>query len=218
MRTIHAVSLALLLGTWSLSALGQDESAVATARQLGEEGLSAYDAGRYDEAAEKLVRAYQVVKVPTFARNAARALAKQGRLVAASELYLEATRLTPNERWRGDLQQIAQRDAAEERAVLLPRIAHLKVVLTGATAHETQVTVDDVTIPEALVGMEQFADPGSRRVVAKRGAQTVEQRVDLREGEHRELALRFEAATTTPAVQPQPIVSPVAAPAPPPAS
>ncbi len=195
MRTIDAVALTLLLGTWSLRAFAQDESVVATARQLGEEGLSAYDAGRYDEAAQKLLRAYQAVRVPTFARNAARALAKQGKLVAASELYLEAKRLEPNELWHGQMQQQALRDCEQERQELLPRVARLTILLDVVSAHDTKVFVDGVAIPESLLGTEQFTDPGRRHVVAKRGSDVTERDVELKEGERQHVTLWFGAAT-----------------------
>lgn len=176
---------------WSGLALGQDQNAIATARQLGEEGLHAYDAGQFEQAAHKLLSAYKIVKLPTLARGAARALAKQGRLVAASELYLEATRLTPNNLWRGEAQPLAQRDAAEERAKLLPRIAHLKVDLEGADARQTRITIDDVVVHDSLIGTERLTDPGKRHVVANYGKQTVEQDVDLSEGESKSLVIRF---------------------------
>ena len=48
---------------------------------------------RYDAASEKLERAYSVLRVPSIALWSARALEKGGKLVEASERYLEATRL-----------------------------------------------------------------------------------------------------------------------------
>jgi len=198
MRINRIVTWVLVSCVWSSIAFGQDQSAVATARQLGEAGLSAYDRGRYDEAAQKLLRAYQIAKVPTFARNAARALVKQGRIVAASELYLEATRLVRNEMWRGEMQQQAQREAANERAAVLPRIAQLKIVLEGASAQDTQVSLDGVVVPEALLGTERLTDPGKRHIVAKHGERTLEQDVTLAEGEHQEVTLRFPSDQAAP--------------------
>jgi uncharacterized protein HemY len=55
---------------------------------VARDGLEAYDAGRYDEAIDKLSRAYEVAKLPTLAVHTARALAKAGRLVEASEVTL----------------------------------------------------------------------------------------------------------------------------------
>lgn len=208
MKACSTVVCALLLGLWSPAALALDESMLSTARELGEQGLAAYDAGRYDEAAQKLLQAYGAVKVPTFARNAARALAKQGKLVAAAELYLQATRLEPNELWRGDLQQQAQQESAVERAALLARIARLQIALEGASSQDTSVTVDNEAVPAALVGADQFADPGLHHVVGKHGARTVDQSIELREGEHGQVVLRFTVAR-----EPAPTLAPPVPPA-----
>jgi len=197
MRIIGTVSLALVMSTWAASALGQDASAISTARELGQQGLEAYDAGRYDDAVQKLQQAYGVVRVPTFARNAARALIKQGKLVAAAELYREATQLEPNKLWRGDVQQQAQRESAQERQALMPRIARLKIVIEGADENAVIVTIDDNPMPKSLLGTDQYADPGARLVVGKLGEQTVEQRKILKEGERGQVVLRFAAAQTS---------------------
>lgn len=208
MRILRSVALVLLSSLWSSVAFGEDESVVATARQFGEEGLAAYDAGRYDEATQKLIRAYQIVKVPTFARNAARALVKQGRLVAASELYLEATRLVPSELWRGEVQQQAQREATEERAALQSRIAHLKIVVDGADAQEVQATLDGVGVPGALLGADRLTDPGKRHLVAKRGDQVVEQDIELQEGEHKDVVVQFAPPKPQESAPKAPVQSP----------
>jgi hypothetical protein len=194
MKTSGAVLSIILACAWVSPAFAVDDSIVSTARDLAEQGLRAYDEGRYDDAASKLLQSHHAVKVPTLARDAARALAKQGKLLAAAELYLEATRLTPNELWRGNVQQQAQREADQERNALLPRIPRLKILLNVATAHDTQVTVDDRAVPEALMGTEQFADPGKHQVVAKRGKQVAEQSIELKEGEHQQIVLRFTQA------------------------
>ena len=43
---------------------------------------------------------YEIVHVPTLAVNEARALVKLGRLVAASELYIEASRIPRDKSWQ----------------------------------------------------------------------------------------------------------------------
>jgi hypothetical protein len=194
MRAKHITVFALLVGTWSSAAVAVDKVVVATARELSEQGLAAYDAGRYEEAATKLLQAYGAIKLPTFARNAADALEKQGRLVAAAELYLEATRLEPNELWRDDTQQQAQRDAAKKREALLPRIARVNIMVEGAPTQDAVVTMDVLTVPRALLGTEMLADPGTRHVVAKWGPKTVEQTVNLADGARMHVTLRFEDA------------------------
>ena len=96
-RVILAVAAGLvLIGLIIDSMLGiriEDDTAVTAAREVAQQGLDDYEAGEYETAAEKLLSAYQVVKLPTVALHTARALAKVGKLVEASEVYLQATRL-----------------------------------------------------------------------------------------------------------------------------
>ena len=164
-----------------------------TARELAKQGLQAYDAGRYDEAVEKLSKAYEVVHVPTLAVNEARALAKVGKLVAASELYLEATRIPKEKSWQST-QEDAQRDAEKERNDLLPRIPRLKIIFKGATAADVSVSIDGAAVPQALVDSEQVVDPGERMVEGKRGNEVVKQSITLKEGDHGQVMLQFAQA------------------------
>ena len=80
-RRLRLLAFGLLL---SSVAAGQSDTTVTAAREIARQGLKAYDAGRYEEAADKLSRAYAVVKLPTLALHTARALVKVGRLVEAT--------------------------------------------------------------------------------------------------------------------------------------
>ena len=185
--------LPLLFITVSLApaaALAGDR-ATSSARELAKQGLEAYDAGRYEEAAEKLGKAYEVVHVPTLAVNEARALVKLGRLVAASELYLEATRIQGEKSWQST-QFEAQKDAEKERAELLPRIPRLKVELKGAKASEVKLTLDGSEVPNALLDEEQVVDPGERRIEGARGSEVVKQSVTVKEKDHSVVTLQFK--------------------------
>jgi hypothetical protein len=164
--------------------------------------LQAYDAGRYEEAIEKLAKAYQVVHVPTLAVHEARAMAKLGRLVAASELYLEASRIPRESSWQ-KTQDDAIRDAVQERNALLARIPRLTVIVRGARAEEVALTIDGVNVPSVLIGNEQLVDPGERKVEGHRGAEVVAQSIPVNEGEQAQVTLEFAAAgAATPATAP----------------
>lgn len=176
--------------TCSLTAFAEDQVVLSTARELAKQGLQAYDAGRYDEAVEKLSKAYEVVHVPTLAVNEARALAKLGRLIAASELYLEATRIPSEKSWQST-QTEAQRDAEKERSELLPRIPRLKIILKGASSSDVAVTIDGAAVPQALFDAEQLVDPGERHVEGKRGSEVVKQSVTVKESDHAQVMLQF---------------------------
>ena len=162
---LGCIVLALTVVAWPRAARATDDSAKGAARELANEAKRDFDAGRFEEAGQKFHRAYEVAKVPTAALWAARALAKCGHLVTASELYRQATHLTPNDLWLGNVQQQAQADAEKELAGLQPRIPRLRIRVEGAAGNDVEVTIDDVKIASALYGVEIPKDPGRRRIV-----------------------------------------------------
>ncbi len=175
-------------------AFGQTSAEVMTAREIASRGLDAYDAGDYQTAADRLQEAYLVVKVPTVALYRARALAKLGRLVEASEIYREASLLTI-EKGREEQQREAQRDAELEREALLPRIPRITVLVEGAEQGEVTFEVDDAAVPASLLAAGHALDPGEHTVVGKRGAQEVSAVVTLEERDAETVTLRFTAAS-----------------------
>jgi tetratricopeptide (TPR) repeat protein len=174
-----------------------DEALVSTAREVAKQGLAAYDAGRYEEAADKLIRAYEVVKVPTLALYGGRALQKLGKLIEAAELFLEATQLEPTGAAR-DAQLEAQREASREREALLPRIPRLLIQIEGATVEDVTIDVDSVALPQALVHDPRLVNPGQHTVRAKRGDQEVTESVLVVEAEQKTVVLRFAEPTPEP--------------------
>jgi len=183
------------------TAAAQDDVTLATARDIASEGLRAYDAGRYEEAADKLSRAYQVVKVPTVALLTARSFVKVGKLVEASEVYLQATRLEAKGEFRAE-QEKAQQDAGRERAELMPRIPKLLVTIEGADPNEVAVAIDGKDVPVALLGAGSLVDPGTRRIEGRRGQQVVTQQVTIAERERKAVTLRFGAEPAAPVASP----------------
>jgi len=193
MKNLHYVIALLGLLAHPTVAHAQDQAVISTARELAKQAFQAYDEGRYDEAAEKSLRAYQVVRVPTLAVNRARALVKLGKLLAASELYLEATRLPRAPSWQS-VQDDAVSNAERERAELLPRIPRVKIAINGADMARVAISIDGRSIPSALLNTEQMVDPGKRVVVGSFGQQEVQQVVMLKEGEQQPVTLRFAAS------------------------
>jgi len=203
---LRALAFGLLL---SSAAAAQDGTAVTTAREIANQGLEAYDAGKYEEAADKLSRAYQVVKLPTVALHTARALVKVGKLVEASEVYLQATRLEASGTFKAEQEQ-AQKDAVQERTELMSRVPTLVVGIEGTDPGGVTVRVDGRVVSVALLGAGYFVNPGTLKIEGKHGPQSVIKEVKLDEGERRTVKLRFEAEATptppapTPAEQPTP--------------
>jgi uncharacterized protein HemY len=57
-------------------------------RKLGDAGVSAYRAGDYESASEKLEKAYELMPVPSLGLWSARALVQRGSWTQAAERYL----------------------------------------------------------------------------------------------------------------------------------
>lgn len=123
---------------------------------------------------DKLERAYSLLKVPTLALWSARFMAKLGRLVDASERYLQATRLQVSE---GDteLQEQAIAAARQERAQLLPRIPKLTILLMPDLPQDGLVTAAlAAPSPNTTRSIPAIAGAPSRRLVlfGRRGSTT----------------------------------------------
>jgi hypothetical protein len=170
-----------------------DDAARGAARKLGYAGIEAYQANEYKSALEKLDKAYRVLQAPSLGLWSARALLANGRLVEASERYLEVTRLSPSGGEKA-VQDQAKADARRELEGLTPRIPSLVVRLDGAYPSDVQVTVDGVAIPAALIGEGRPTNPGKHRIEGTRGAERVHADITLQEREEKSVTLRFNPA------------------------
>lgn len=197
---MRALVVLSLFATLSLSHIvhAADDASRGAARKLAQAGVEALQEQRYDAASEKLERAYSVLRVPSIALWSARALEKRGKLVEASERYLEATRLDASV---GDaaVQRQARADAETERQALLGRIPSLTIALSGAPADATQVTIDGEAWPSALWGEPRPTNPGEHELRAQHGEDVVTVKVTLAEGEKRSETLSFRAPSAPPA-------------------
>jgi hypothetical protein len=200
-QTAKLLLAAVLLAGTPAMAQEVDEATRAAARQIGREGLEAYKQGQYEDALEKLNRAYDVVKAPTLGLWTARTMVQLGMLVEASERYVEVSRLEVS---GGDtaLQEEAKKVATEEREALLPRIPQLKLVVEGAAPDQVQVQLDGKDVPASLLGLQRPVNPGVRKAVGKCGDETVTEEATLAEGENKSLVLRFSPAPATAAAPP----------------
>jgi hypothetical protein len=188
------VGSALWLTAGTVGAQTVDNATRGAARTLGNEGVKAYQSGDYASADQKLDKAYRVLKAPSLGLWSARALVKLGRLVEASERYLEVTRLGSV---GGDetVQKQAQADAQAELDALTPRVPSIVIELIGAAPAETTVTIDGVELKAELIGERRPTEPGKHAVVGRRGTEQARAEVVLAEGEQKSVRLLF----TTPA-------------------
>jgi hypothetical protein len=160
---------------------------------LAEDGVTALQADDAETAAQKLDKAFRTLQAPSIALWSGRALIKQGKLVEAAERLLEATRLPVS----GDtqVQEQAKADAQKELDSLRPRIPNLVVALEGASESEVTLSLDGRPMPASLLGEEQPTNPGSHRLLGKRGAEEQAVDVTLAEGEKKQVVLRFGAGS-----------------------
>jgi hypothetical protein len=170
----------------------------ALARQLGNAGVDAYQAGDYVAASEKLEKAYAILKAPSLGLWSARALKAIGKHIEASERYLEVTRLDAAS---GDVsvQRKAQLDASLELNALRPKIPTLSIRLQGATVNEVTVSLDGSVIPPDLVSESRPVNPGAHEILATRDGDTVKIRISIAEAEKEDRVVEFPAERTHPA-------------------
>jgi len=180
-----------------------DQATRATARKVAAEALTSFEKGEYAVALEKFELANQLVPAPTLALRAARCLEKLGRLVEASERYLEVTRMKLGATAPFQHRK-AQVEALQERDKLAPRIPSLEVALEGPVGKGVTVSLDGKPVPGALIGQKQAIDPGKHVVEAARADTKVKREVELREGEESRVALELPPLPVPPKPPPPP--------------
>jgi hypothetical protein len=189
---VRLVLAALVLWTAEAAAQPVSDSARATARELADEGGVLYAEGRYAEALEKLDQAYGLLPVPTIGYWSARCMQELGRLVEASERYLEVASLTIPERG-SELHKKARDDAAAARKALVPRIPRLRIVVRAGPGREVAVTVDGAPVSRAMFDLPLPMNPGSHEIVGRSGEERVVRRVSLLERGEIRVELPFES-------------------------
>jgi hypothetical protein len=173
-----------------------DAATRATARQLGEEGMQAYDKGDCATAADKLTRAHDLVHVPTLAYYAGRCLEKLGRLAEAEEKYVDAMR-DPLDAGASATVKGAQLDADKARKALIPRIPSVVLNLQPPMP-DAQVLLDGKPVPPAMLGVKRFVDPGQHTVQVIRLGGMLTKRFTVQEAESTNLDLEVPAPVQGP--------------------
>ena len=189
--------LSVALGVSSRPALADDKD---DARALGAAGIVAFEEGRYPEATEKLSQAYALYPASSLLLWWGRALAKQGRLVEASQRLGEAASEALPEDADPAMAE-TQQMATSERAEVDQRIAHAMVALDGAGTASTEISVDGkpVTINE---GESLALDPGAHSIAVQLDdGRSGSLQVELEEGETKTVTLSFEPRVAEPGDQ-----------------
>jgi hypothetical protein len=174
------------------------EADMAQARELLREGLDLRTKGDAAGAVEKLKAAYALVRTPITAVELGNAYLAANKLVEAREAFLSVARIPvrDEETDRSRAARAQSDNQAEQLAARIPRV-HIRV--TGVPADSVAVTVDGAAIPSEALDAPRFVNPGPHVVTARSttGA-TADTRVDLREGESREVELKIVLTGGTP--------------------
>jgi hypothetical protein len=186
---LGVASILLLLGAPAL-AQTTDASTRTEARTPGLSGVEAFQAGRLDDASEKLEKAYALINVPSIGLWSARALAKRGLLVEAANRYFEVASLQVPQ---GDaiVQHQAQVDCQAELEQLRLQIPRLVIQVHGADPSELALSIDGQPVPTTAIGKPRLVNPGPHRVEARATARQTSASVTLAAGKEASVLLDF---------------------------
>jgi hypothetical protein len=158
--------LAFLAVAWLIPGVARAEPSDAdraTARSLAHEGFDAQQHRQYSVAADRFSRADALVHAPTLLLGLARAEVGLGSLLAAHETYERILREPLPPRAPAVFGKAVE-DARQELGVLAPRLAWVTIRVDGGTS--PAVTIDDLPVPVAALGVRRPCDPGSHTVKA----------------------------------------------------
>jgi hypothetical protein len=205
-----AVALVAFSGAPRFAAAQESSSQaenVAAARSLGIEGVQLAEAGKCDQAIEKLSRAEALYHAPTILDRLGECQIAVGQIVLGTENLNRVVR-EPLAANAPKAFRDAQARAQKALDAALPRIGRLTVNVDPQDAKLT-VTVDGAPMPAALIGVERPTDPGAHEVVASApGYITQKTSVTLAEGGQQAVSLRL---TLDPNAMKEPVPPPAAA-------
>jgi len=210
-RGVAACLLALGIATATAAWAQSEESALQAARTLGNEGIELYEKGDYAGAEDRLERAFRVIQAPTLGLWLARSRAQNGKLVEASELYLQVSRMQVAAD-APDVLREAVKDAAQERRSLDARIPTLTISLQeGESQQGIVILMDGNQLRAALLDVPIPVNPGKHEFEVRRADRIARGEVQLAEGEHKAVELVFKhrgEASSAPPPTPAPTESP----------
>jgi hypothetical protein len=172
-----------------------DDASRTAARAMGTSGVEAYQAGNYQEASDRLEKAYAIARVPSLGLWSARTLTKLGKLVEAADRYLETVSLQIPE-GDYDIQKQAQTDATRELKELKSRIPTLNIQVKGANAAEVSVSVDGTPLSANLVSEPRLVNPGEHKVEGTYGTERANATVSAVEGKSVAAVLEFHGTSS----------------------
>ncbi|MBX3231625.1 MAG: tetratricopeptide repeat protein [Labilithrix sp.] len=166
MRSALVVA-ALVVGIPAVAYAEPTPQDISQARDLGQQGQAAYEAGNFAESERLFTAASNLYPAaPTLTLGAARAQVKQGKLVLARESYNKIIREQGNNPSASQAFKDAVAAAQSEVNDVAAKIARVTIKIEGG-AENARVTIDGETVPPAGLGVARPVDPGSHTVKAE---------------------------------------------------
>ncbi len=202
-RVFSGTILVICIKVTSATAAGNDPR--DEARALGYDGIHAYYDGDYKTAVDKLHQAFETLEVPTLGLWLARSLEQSGRWIEALEQYERVVKLPIDPDTKVSVQEEAIAEAREEQREMVNRIPRIKLLVEESEVSVVRIEINGHTVDSSYWEEGVPCDPGETRVVAFRGAERIEQRVELGAGDRVPVNIRFPSVPssfTTSAVLP----------------
>jgi hypothetical protein len=161
---------------------------VARARELFLQATEERDQGDLPGALEKFRVAHALAGNPVTAMELGRTYAVLGKLVEARDVLLSVAHIPvqPDESTRATQSRLQAAELAEELRSRIPTLAVKMAVPTEVLS----IVVDGTPVPSAVVGAPRAVNPGRHDVVtAVAGRDRIERKIDVKEGETREIEL-----------------------------
>jgi hypothetical protein len=180
---------ALLTFSPRVSAQTASDADRAAARELFNKGVELQNQQKFADALDHFERSQKVVNAPTIYLHVGQCQAALGHLVEATEAFRQAVnfQLPPNPPAPF---VAAQNEATTQLATISPRLPELKITVLPKDIPTLSVTVDDVAVNSALVGVSRPTNPGQHKVSASAPGYTkVDKMVDLKEKQKLEITL-----------------------------
>ena len=208
-RCFRWVALAALILAPRLARADASESDMAQARELLREGIDLRGKGDAAAAVDKLKAANALAHTPITGFELGKTYLALGKLVEAREAFLSSAHM-PAQSGETSRSATARSQSESLAEQLRSRIPSLRIRVTGVALDSVALTVDGALVPTGALEAPRFVNPGNHVVVARSSAGgETETRVDLKEGESRDVELKIvltggHEAPPTPANAPPP--------------
>lgn len=204
----YAVILAAMLVGVAVPVQAGEPTAVQkdTARNLMQDGRDLRDAKDFKGALQRFRAADEIMHVPPTGFEVASAQAELGLLVEARDTIARVLNIPATPREPAQYKQ-ARENARTLDDALVPRIPMVTVTVKGGS--NATLTLDDVEVPAALVGLPVRVNPGHHTIGARTAGARGTASVDVAEGEKKSVTIELFGKPADEA--PPPVVAPTPA-------